>query len=376
MAAMPACPACGSAVADQATQCPACHLSVTLFAAVREAAGSSSDRDPAYVRTIGELLATIDLAKPAPPSGAPPQGLMSRPGRPAPSVRPAPGARKLVAKEVAPLRELPALPASKSDAELRRRVQEYFELGRRMGADFTDFEARTNAASLSGDGTSLEVVARELFVHLLSSLAEEFEATLTQRNEVAQLIPTPSADVELDAVRESIRLGDLAGALRRLSHVRDELLRVEEEWQVGRILLTECDLLVQSIRELGGDPAPAQGPLEEGRKFLSQGRRSDAEQLLARAAVALWTVLEPRFFEDLRRIRDRMTDARGAGADIAPAVTDLREVATELRQRNFVGVLTAYRRLRTFADQLLPAGPAEGGVGVLASGTRSDDPSA
>jgi len=373
---MPACPACGSAVPDPATQCPVCHLSVTLFDAVREAAGSSSDRDPAYVRTIGELLATIDLGKPAAPSGAPSHGLMSRPGRPTPSVRPPPVARKPAAKEVAPLRDLPALPATKTDAELRRRVQEYFELGRRMGADFTDFEARANAASLSGDGSSLEVAAREMFVHLLSSLTEEFEATLAQRNEVAQLIPTPSADVELDAVRESIRLGDLSGALRRLSHVRDELLRVEEEWQVGRILLTECDLLAQTIRELGGDPAPAQGPLEEGRKFLSQGRRSDAERLLARAAVALWTVLEPRFFEDLRRIRDRMNEARNAGADIAPAVTDLREVATELRQRNFVGVLTAYRRLRTFADQLLPAAPAEAGVGVLASGTRSDDPSA
>ena len=177
-----------------------------------------------------------------------------------------------------------------------------------LGADFTDFEIRSNAATLAGDESSLDVLAREMFVHLVSELAEEFEATIAQRNELTQLVPTPSADVELDAIRESIRLGDLPGALRRLTHVRDELLRVEEEWEVGRILVTECDLLVQTIRELGGDPAPAQGPLEEGRKFLSRGRRSDAEKLLARAAVALWTVLEPRFFEDLRRVRDRLND--------------------------------------------------------------------
>jgi hypothetical protein len=363
-------------VAAEATQCSACHLSVTLFDAVREAVGSSTDRDPMYVRTISELLATIDLAKPLGPSESPQQGLMSRPSRIVPSVGAPPAARKPVAKEVAPLRDLPALPTSKNEAELRRRVQEYFELGRRMGADFTEFEARANAASVSADVNSLEVVARGMFVHLVSSLTEEYETTLAQRNDVAQLIPTPSADVELDAVRESIRLGDLAGALRRLSHVRDELGRVEEEWQVGRILLTECELLAQAIRELGGDPAPAQGPLEEGRKLLSSGRRSDAEQLLARAAVALWTVLEPRFFEELRRIRDRMNDARSAGADIAPAVTDLREVATELRQRNFVGVLTAYHRLRAFADQLGPPGSTEAGDGVLAPAARSDDPSA
>ncbi|MGA7476106.1 MAG: hypothetical protein WBW47_02670 [Thermoplasmata archaeon] len=375
---MPACPACGWEVASEAPQCPKCHLSVMLFDAVREAVGSSSDRDPTYVRTIGELLATIDLAKPTAPPAVSSQGLLSRPSRTSRSTAsgPPPAARKPAAKAIAPLRDLPKLPEAKTDAELRRRVQEYFELGRRLGVDFTDFEARSSAASVSGDGSSLEVLAREMFVHLVSSLSEEFETTLAQRNEISQLVPTPSADVELDAVRESIRLGDLAGALRRMNHVRDELLRVEEEWEVGRILLTECDLLVQTIRELGGDPAPAQGPLEEGRAFLSKGRRSDAEKLLARAAVALWTVLEPRFFEELRRIRDRMNDARNGGADIAPAVTDLREVATELRQRNFVGVLTAYHRLKAFADQLTPLGSPDAGVGVLASGTRSDDPSA
>jgi hypothetical protein len=235
---------------------------------------------------------------------------------------------------------------------MRLRLIEYFELGRRLGADFTDFAARANAAAVAGDASSSDVLAREMFVHLLSAIAEEFESALAERNEITQLVPTPSADVELDAIRESIRLGDLPGALRRLEHVRDELVRLEEEWEVGKILVSECDLIVQTVRELGGDPGPAEGPLEEGRKLLAKGRRSDAEKVLARAAIALWTILEPRLFEDLRRIRDRMHEARGAGADISAGVTDLRDVATELRQRNFVGMLMAYRRLRSFAEGL------------------------
>jgi hypothetical protein len=368
---MPACPACGSEVPPEAQQCPECHLSVTLFSAVRDAAGPATDHDPRYIRTIGELLATIDLGPPTPPAEGASHGLLSRPSHAA-AIRAPPPAHARTARAIAPLKDLPELPSAKTDTERRKRVHEYFELGRRLGVDFTDFEARSNAAALSGDESSIEVLAREMFVHLVSTLAEEYEATIAQRNEITQLVPTPSADVELDAIRESIRLGDLVGALRRLAHVRDELVRVEEEWEVGRILVTECDLLVQMIRELGGDPAPAQGPLEEGRKFLSQGRRSDAEKLLARAAVALWTVLEPRFFEDLRRVRDRLNDARASGADITPAVTDLRDVATELRQRNFVGMLIAFRRLRAFADRLTPLGGVEGGAGVLASPLRSD----
>jgi len=368
---MPACPACGSEVGPDATQCPACHLAVSLFGAVREAAGNAPDMDPMYVRTIGELLATVDLTKSAtsPPEN-PSAGLMSRPSRLAAAGSPPP-LQKRTAKPIAPLKDLPELPAAKSEAQLRKRIQEYFELGRRLGVDFTDFSSRANAAALSRDEKSLEVLARDMFVHLVSSLAEEYEATIAQRNEVTQLVPTPSADIELDAARESIRLGDLGGALRRISHVRDELLRVEEEWEVGRILITECELLVQMIRELGGDPAPALGPLEAGRKFLSKGRRSDAERLLARAAVALWTVLEPRFFEDLRHIRDRLNDARASGADISPAVADLRNVAQELRQRNFVGMLAAYRGLRSFADRITPLGAVELTAGVLAPAVRS-----
>lgn len=368
----PLCPACGSEVPAGSPQCPQCHLSVTLFAAVREAAGSSPDHDPAYVRTIGELLASIDLTPRPTESVGPPHGLLSTPPRPLlASFPPQPAAKRSV-KAISPLRELPELPAAKSDSQLRHRLQEYFELGRRLGSDFTDFEARSHAATLADDTASLELLAREMFVHLVSELTEEYESTLAQRNGIAQLVPTPSADVELDAVRESIRLGDLSGALRRLSHVRDELLRVEEEWEVGRILVTECDLLVQTIRELGGDPTPAQGPLEEGRRFLSKGRRPEAESVLARATVALWTVLEPRFFEDLRRVRDRLNDARASGADISPAVTDLRDVATELRQRNFVGMLVAYRRLRAFSDRVTPLGSPDGSVGGLASAVRSD----
>jgi len=350
---MVSCPACGEEVGDDIRQCPRCHLSTTLFGAVRDAARGATDPDPTYLRTIGELLATVDRSEPPRAGVEPAHGLLSRPGRlpvlvPSPS-GPAPAPR--VVETLPPLRDLPQLPSGAPFAETRRRLDEYFVLGRRLGLDFTDFEARFGAANLSDDLPSLDVLAREMFVHLASSVAEEYESALARRNEIAQLVPTPSADVELEAVRKAIAVGDLPGAQRRLAHVRDEVLRIEEDWEVGRILVTECDLLVTTLRDLGGDPAPALGPLEEGRRYFTEGRRPEAERLLARAAVALWTVLEPRFFDDLKRLRDRMVESRSAGGDVAPAVRALREVATELRQRNFVGTVVAYRNLKGFLDR-------------------------
>jgi hypothetical protein len=348
---MVSCPACGEEVGEDITQCTRCHLSTSLFDAVRDAAGGGTGHDPAYLRTIGELLATVDLSAPAAPV-EPVQGLLSRPAR-FPALRPAtpPPAPRTV-EPLRPIQDLPRLPGAAPFAETRRRLDEYFLLGRRLGIDFTDFEARFGAANLSDDLPSLDVLAREMFVHLASSIAEEYESALARRNEIAQLVPTPSADVELDAVRRAIGVGDFTGAQRRLTHVRDELLRIEEEWEVGRILVTECDLLVATLRDLGGDPTPALGPLEEGRRCFSEGRRVESERLLARAAVALWTVLEPRFFDDLKRLRDRMLESRSAGSDVTTAVQALREIASELRRRNFAGTVASYRRLKDFLDRL------------------------
>jgi hypothetical protein len=356
---MAICPACGIEVAAERSDCPRCHLATALFEPVRDAAGPTGADDPAYLRTIGELLATVELDRSAELPEPPAARLLGRPDpRTALDV---PDASALRAARPAPalpaVLDLPAVPTPGPDyADLAQRVREYFELGRRLGLDFTDFHGRANSAALVRDTDSLEILAREMFVHLSSSIAEEYESCLARRNELAQLLPTPSADVALTAVRRAIGVGDLAGAQRRLALARDELRAFEEEWQVDRILVTEGELLLATIRELGGDPGPAAGPLEEGRRLFAQGRRAESEAVLARATVALWTVLEPRLLAELKRLRDRMAEQRSAGLDIRPAVKELRGMSAELRRRNFVGMVVAYRRLRSTVERTSPSG--------------------
>ncbi|MGI0071034.1 MAG: hypothetical protein ACRECT_03055 [Thermoplasmata archaeon] len=374
---MATCPICGAGPIADGQECPRCHLSASLFTAVREAAGPDGDTDPAYVRTIGELLATVDqegglstapaasppsLARRPPPSAARPRAArVEAEGATHPPARRPP--------EIARVVDLPPVPPSPTGlADARRRVEEYFRVARRLDLDFTDFHTRANSAALAGDTDSLEVLAREMFVHLSSAVVEEYESLLARRNELAQLFPTSGADVELTAVRRAIGVGDLGGAQRRLSTVRDELASVEQSWEVGRILVAEGELLVATLRELGGDPSPATGPLEEGRKLFAAGRRADAERLLARAAVALWTLLKPLLLADLHRLRDRIVEERSAGLDIEPAVREMRAVSAELRKRNFVGMILAYRRLRSEVERAAPSevGPVVPGAATAA----------
>lgn len=369
---MVACPACGTPVPPDVAACPGCQLSATLFSAVTEAAGGPGTADPTYLRTIAELISTVDLEAPPEPPPNPAQALLSRPAR-FPSLaaaQAADAAPARTAETVAPIEGLPMLPpAADADATVRR-VEEYFVLGRRLGLDFSEFEERFEAARSPTDATSVEALSREMFVHLASVLSEEYESELARRNELAQLIPTPSADVEFDAARRALASGDVAGAQRRLSRLRDTLTSVEEEWAAGRILLTECDLLAQAARDLGIDPGPALGPFEEGRRRFADAHRPEAERLLARAAIALWTVLEPRFFEEIKRLRDGLIQIRSGGGEIAPALADLKEISTELRQRNFAGMLLAFQRLRAFVGRNAPASVPAPEPGELAAPVR------
>jgi hypothetical protein len=360
------CPACGIDTGPDGGPCPRCHLSASLFQPVREAAGATGGSDPAYLRTIGELLASVDLSHPAPDVPEPALGLMSRPHRTADLEAATPPPTTRPAAPLSGLLDLPPEPAvPATPPELKHRLEEYFHLGRRLGLDFTDFETRAHSAALVDDVDSLEVLAREMFVHLSSSVAEEYEEALGKRNELAQFLSTASADVELTAVRRAIGVGDLAGAQRRLTHVHEELRRVEEHWEVGRILVAEGDLLSTTIRELGGDPSPAAGPLEEGRRLITDGHRAEGERLLARATVALWTVLEPLLLAELRRFAERMVEQRSAGLDIGPGARELSAVATELRKRNFVGTIVSYRRLRSAVERTAPAGVGGGAAPEL-----------
>ncbi|MGI0130798.1 MAG: hypothetical protein ACREDE_07965 [Thermoplasmata archaeon] len=373
---MATCPACGIEAGGESGECPRCHLSATLFSAVREAAGPGGDSDPTYLRTIGELLASVEFDKPATLPVEPVHGLLSRPALSedlpkGSSLRPTPRAAPAIDAGI----DLPVAPARvEAPPELKRRAEDYFQVARRLGLDFTDFRSRANSAALVDDVDSLEILTREMFVHLSSATVEEYEALLARRNELVQLVPTASADLELAAVRRAIGLGDLGGAQRRLEQVRDRLATAEQEWEVGRILVAEGEMMVATIRELGGDATPAAGPLEEGRKLFVDGRRTDAERVLARAAVALWTLLEPRLLSELHRLRDRMVEERSAGLDIAPAVRELRAVSVELRKRNFVGTIVSFRRLRSAVDRTAPPGPESVGEAELTGPVRTGPP--
>lgn len=363
---MPYCPICGSETGEQAPECPTCHLDVALFTPVRDAALLSRDSDPVYYRTIAELLRSVDLFGPAPEIAEP-----TPVARPSPAAPPAASAPSLAPARSAggpagvALLSMPSVPELPTGAALRSRAHEYEVLGRSLSADLSAPAARVAAALDTDDEPALSEAVREMYLRLSSALVVAYDHAGARRAELAARVPTSSLDTQLSSVRTAMEAADLTGAARHLARATEELAHLEEGWATQRILRAECDLLVETIRELGGDPAPAIGPLEEARRQAEANQPEQSELLLAQTTYALWVVLEPRFTEELKRLRDRLVELRHAGADVGPPLAQLRSVAVEIRRRNFGGTITAYRQLREMVGRapepppLEPSAPAE-----------------
>jgi hypothetical protein len=343
------CPACGESNDAGATACPRCHLAVELFDVVREASGGpGSERRSA--ETIQELLLAAGVDEPlaTPEDRSAPSAQLGFAGSfPAPA--PWPDRPRSVA-ETQPRPLLPALPPGGDVPVLKRQIDEYLQLGRRQGLDFGEFHRRSREALVTDDRRELEQLSRDLFVHLAASLMDEFHSVEARRNELTGLVATSTPDAELEGCRSSLAVGDLAGAQRRLRHVEQELTALEDDWATVQILVAECELIASVIQELGGDPAPALGPLEVGRRLTRDGRRQEAEPILARAAFALWSLASPLVVKDLRRLATEVGRQRANSVETGPAIEEIREFAGAVRRRNYGAAVQSYRRLHLRVD--------------------------
>ncbi|MCI4364203.1 MAG: hypothetical protein L3K13_07925 [Thermoplasmata archaeon] len=336
---MTECPACGFEAEAGSATCAQCGLSSALFEPVRAAISDDSPGGSSLAEA-NAIVAAVGL-----PTMNPGAASLSTPARfPAPS--PIPPLAPHPPSPPAELPELPALSAGDPLQSARRQVEEYVTLARRLALEIPGLEPRLHTAVAAADAQSFETIRAELFVRVAARLTEELERTYARRNEVAALLETATPDAELDSAREALGRGDLTGTHRRLRRVEEGLDLLEQEWETVRILSLEAELVAETVRELGGDPLPALGPLSEGRRRARTGDRSGAEPLLARSTLALWHLCAPLLTQRLSELRTEIGTHPPPDATSSRLQTDALEMARALEKRNYGGAVAAYRRFR------------------------------
>jgi hypothetical protein len=337
---MPVCPACETDVGEGLPACPKCGLATELFDPIEEAVGLPRT-DPRYHASIHEILEAIGALPSDPSAGPAPAELANAarfPSTPIPETRITPPHRTV------PVPERPKLTAAAGLPALRQQVAELLELARRRGLDVATFEGRAEALAVVDDMTELEQLDRDLFVHLAASLSGELEQLSARHREIIRVLPPTSLDAEMEKARTTLASGDLAGAQRELRRASITLEAVAAEWQSVETLVTEGELLQQAVTEFGGDPTPATGELDEGRRLAREGQRTPAEEILTKATLDLWAIAKPLLEADLSQRMETVLRLRAAGVDVRPILLDLKEFGVHLKTRNFPAAIEMYRR--------------------------------
>lgn len=357
------CPACGAPTPGDAAACPACGLDTALFGPVRAAAGGRPGGGPSDPTLLREILLAVG-ADPAGVDAGRGPGRLASPAR-FPAIRPRtvpPEPPQAAGAAPGGLPELPALESGEPVEVLSRQIEELTTLGRRLDAELSDLPARAARAAPSRSLPELEAIRRELFLRDAAALAEMIEIASGRRNELAPLLATGTPEAELEAARSALARGDLLGAHRTLRRAEDSLESLEEEWSTAQILSLEAELLVETLRELGGSPDAALGPLAAARGKARNGDRVGAEPLLARSVLALWHLTAPLL---LARVSEFVATLDGAGGAAAAGRgrAALHTMAAELTRRNFGAAVMAYRSARAAvaecgADAPRPAAPS------------------
>jgi hypothetical protein len=242
--------------------------------------------------------------------------------------------------------ELPALPPAEPLPAALRQIEEYSNLARRLGLDIVGLDERRALAERSRELDTVSGLRAELFVRVAARLSEEVERSFARRNELAALLETGTPDAELGSASEALARGDLSGTQRRLRRVEESLDALEEEWETVRVLSLEAELVADTVRELGGDPLPALGPLSEARRRARTGDRSGAEPLLARSTLALWQLCSPLLTKELGALQSTLEQKLPPSESEPRLRAEAAEMTRALEHRNYGGAVTAYRRFR------------------------------
>jgi hypothetical protein len=333
---MPVCPACDADNLPGSPACRKCGLSTELFEPIRSAVGlpRGSPQYEAQVRALIEAMGDLAVAPPA-----------SDEARITPTGRfPTTSEGSGVVPGLS-IHDLPKrAPSTGGTAELRGEIAALRRLDLGWGAEEPGADERARSIVERNDPGELDRFAGELFVRVAARLTDRYGAELGRRAELAQFLPVPEVDALLAEARAALAGGRLDLADQRLRTAAEALERLEEEWGTTEVLLKAALDLEATIRELGGDPAAAMGPVEEARRRIRALDRTGAEPLLAHSTVGLWTILNPLLEKDLARRIEEVRLHQAAGTNVEAVVADLKEFASQVKQSNFSAAVAFYRR--------------------------------
>ncbi|MCJ2532800.1 MAG: hypothetical protein LN411_02620 [Candidatus Thermoplasmatota archaeon] len=245
-------------------------------------------------------------------------------------------------------------------ARLTAEIQPLMRLAIEKGVDVSKSRKLVDEGAISVRARKLDPAlesvrrARETLLESLQDGVEQMVADLRAEAKVATALggEASRANAYLDELEKAGKTGDYEAMYVYADKVKNELLPI-----TGRY--NESKQKISSLRNLMSDSEIINVNTKEVRAMLAEAAKSfdsndfDKVDLTVKSATdKLFTGIEPRLGEEIRRARDQLVELKERGQNITPMITVLKSARTMMKSKDYPQAL---REIREFKEQVRKA---------------------
>jgi len=245
-------------------------------------------------------------------------------------------------------------------ARLTAEIQPLMRLAIEKGVDVSKSRKLVDEGAISVRARRLDPAlesvrrARETLLESLQDGVEQMVADLRAESKVATALggEVSRANAYLDELEKAGKTGDYEAMYVYADKVKNELLPI-----TGRY--NESKQKISSLRNLMSDSEIINVNTKEVRAMLAEAAKSfesndfDKVDLTVKSATdKLFTGIEPRLGEEIRRARDQLVELKERGQNITPMITVLKSARTMMKSKDYPQAL---REIREFKEQVRKA---------------------
>ena len=286
-----------------------------------------------------------------PPARIEPEVRMEQPAR-APVTAAEPAAVRPPAAEPPEPKHKP-----KELARLTAEMQPLMRLASDNGVDVSECRRLVDEGAMSARARQIDsayesvMKARELLMKNLTESAQQLMADLQHEVSVAK---TLGGDVSrtgayLDQMRKAELAVDFEAVYIYAGKVKNELMPITGRYNESKQKLGTLTNLVTDSEMIDVDTKEARLLLVEATRSFEANDFDKADETVRSATKSLYSAIEPRMEDEIRRARNQLVEVKAKGMNITPMITVLKSARTLMKSKDYQQAL---KEMREFKQQL------------------------
>jgi len=268
--------------------------------------------------------------------------------------------RRELAEETPPVMAAP--PAkdkhkAKQLARMTAEMQPLMRLASDNGVDVSESRKLVDEGAMSARARQIDQAfenvtkARDL---LMKNLTESVELLMADLKEEVGVAKALGGDVSrtstyLDALAKANRAGDFEAVYVYAGKVKNELLPITGRYNESKQKLNTLRALVADSEMIDVNTKEARMQIVEATKSFEANDFDAVDAAVRVATKNLYTEIEPRMDDEIRRARNQLVEVKAKGLNITPMITVLKSARTLMKAKDYQQAL---KEMRDFKEQL------------------------